>query len=205
MDNERLPIKFFAPREVDELRVEGNRNSEPPKWLLTGQELIDRSAQLWDAFHAFSDAFQVQMSSPIPFVFVAKMCGDATAKSRRKDIMTLFQVGEKSNVLGLISSDELVVKIESPVQMDEFGSRIQDYEQNSYAISCLETFSSFKPTVQIMEENQTYKIKLIDFQNYETNVAMQHMFEQKLSEKCIAYSKTFYTDLFIKSSPYREP
>ena len=65
MDNERLPIKFFAPREVDELRVEGNRNSEPPKWLLTGQELIDRSAQLWDAFHAFSDAFQVQMSSPI--------------------------------------------------------------------------------------------------------------------------------------------
>lgn len=67
--------------------------------------------------------------------------------------------------------------------MDEFGSRIQDYEQNSYAISCLETFSSFKPTVQIMEENQTYKIKLIDFQNYETNVAMQHMFEQKLSEK----------------------
>lgn len=195
MDNERLPIKFFAPREVDELRVEGNRNSEPPKWLLTGQELIDRSAQLWDAFHAFSDAFQVQMSSPIPFVFVAKMCGDATAKSRRKDIMTLFQVGEKSNVLGLISSDELVVKIESPVQMDEFGSRIQDYEQNSYAISCLETFSSFKPTVQIMEENQTYKIKLIDFQNYETNVAMQHMFEQKLSEKCIAYSKTFYTDL----------
>lgn len=43
MDNERLPIKFFAPREIDELRVEGNRNQEPPRWLLTGQDLIDRS------------------------------------------------------------------------------------------------------------------------------------------------------------------
>ena len=42
MDNERLPIKFFAPREIDELRVEGNRNQEPPRWLLTGQDLIDR-------------------------------------------------------------------------------------------------------------------------------------------------------------------
>lgn len=46
MDNERLPIKFFAPREIDELRVEGNRNQEPPRWLLTGQDLIDRSTQL---------------------------------------------------------------------------------------------------------------------------------------------------------------
>lgn len=51
MDNERLPIKFFAPREIDELRVEGNRNQEPPRWLLTGQDLIDRSTQLLDAFH----------------------------------------------------------------------------------------------------------------------------------------------------------
>ena len=39
MDNERLPIKFFATREIDELRIEGSRNSDPPKWLLTGQEL----------------------------------------------------------------------------------------------------------------------------------------------------------------------
>ena len=53
MDNERLPIKFFAPREIDELRVEGNRNQEPPRWLLTGQDLIDRSTQLLDAFHSF--------------------------------------------------------------------------------------------------------------------------------------------------------
>jgi|GEM_PF-6473638 len=172
MDNERLPIKFFAPREIDELRVEGNRNQEPPRWLLTGQDLIDRSTQLLDAFHSFSDIFEQRTSSPIPFVFVAKMCEDATAKSRRKDIMNLFQTAEKSNVLGLISSDELIVKVESPAQMDEFGFRIGDYERNSYAISCLETFRQFEPIVQWDEENEAYKIKLIDFQNYETNIAM---------------------------------
>lgn len=40
MDNEKLPIKFFAPREVDELRIEGAGNSEPPKWLLSGDALV---------------------------------------------------------------------------------------------------------------------------------------------------------------------
>ena len=194
MDNERLPIKFFATREIDELRIEGNRNSDPPKWVLTGQELIDRSSQLSTAFHSFFSLFEARAASPIPFVFVAKMCEDATAKSRRKDIMSLFQISERSNVLGLISSDELVVKVESSAQMDEFDSRLQNYEHNSYAISCLETFTEFKPNIQALEENQAYKIKLIDFQDYETNIAMQHMFEQKLAEKCILYSKTFYTD-----------
>ena len=58
MDNERLPIKFFATREIDELRIEGSRNSDPPKWLLTGQELVDRSVQLWDTFHSFSSTFE---------------------------------------------------------------------------------------------------------------------------------------------------
>lgn len=196
MDTERLPIKFFAPRGIDELRIEGSRNSELPKWLLTGQALIDRSAQLWDAFRSFADIYEAQASSPIPFVFIAKMCEDATAKSRRKDIMSLFQVSEKSNVLGLVSSDELVVKVESLSQMNEFGSRIRNYERNRYAISCLETFAQFKPSIQTTMENQAYKIKLIDFQDYETNIAMQRMFEQKLSEKNIGYSKTLYASQF---------
>ena len=39
MENEKLPIKFFAPREVDELRIEGNKNPEKPKWVLQGEEL----------------------------------------------------------------------------------------------------------------------------------------------------------------------
>ena len=39
MEKEKLPIKFFAPREVDELKVEGAGNSEQPKWVLTGENL----------------------------------------------------------------------------------------------------------------------------------------------------------------------
>ncbi len=193
MDNEKLPIKFFAARNIDELRVEGNNNSDPPKWLLTGQALIDRSAQLLDSFNSFCNIFKQRNSSPIPFVFVAKMCEDATAKSRRKYIMNLFQLSEKNNILGLISSDELIIKVDSVTQIDELNHRIEDYEHNSHAISCLETFKQFKAFADWHEYDKSYKVKLIDFQNYETNIAMQRLFEQLLAKKNISYQKTLYT------------
>ena len=166
MDNEKLPIKFFAARNIDELRVEGNNNSDPPKWLLTGQALIDRSAQLLDSFNSFCSIFKQRNSSPIPFVFVAKMCEDATAKSRRKYIMNLFQLSDKNNILGLISSDELIIKVDSVTQIDELSHRIEDYEHNSYAISCLKTFKQFRAFADWHEYDKSYKVKLIDFQNY---------------------------------------
>ena len=76
MDNEKLPIKFFAPREVDELRIEGAGNSEPPKWLLSGDALVQRSTELLTAFNQFSRIIdnRIARKSAVPFVFIAKMC-----------------------------------------------------------------------------------------------------------------------------------
>lgn len=44
MKNEKLPIKFFAPREIDELRIEPGGNSEAPKWVLSGEALQKKSS-----------------------------------------------------------------------------------------------------------------------------------------------------------------
>ncbi|CUQ61859.1 Uncharacterised protein [uncultured Flavonifractor sp.] len=194
MDNEKLPIKFFAPREVDELRIEGAGNSEPPKWLLSGDALVQRSTELLTAFNQFSRIIdnRIARKSAVPFVFIAKMCDDSTAKSRRKDITSLFQTTDRSNVIGLTDSDELIVKIDSISQMNEIANRIQDYERNSYAISCLETFWEFEPLVQVNEGEKTYKVKLIDFQDYETNIAMQRQFEHSLLAHKIDFQKTSY-------------
>ena len=75
MENEKLPIKFFAPREVDELKVEGAGSSEPPKWVLTGEELAKRSSDLLSSFAQFTDnvAEREKRNSAVPFVFIAKM------------------------------------------------------------------------------------------------------------------------------------
>ncbi len=194
MEKEKLPIKFFAPREVDELKVEGMGSSEEPKWVLTGEALIERSSQLLSSFSQFSDfvSSREQRNSAVPFVFVVKLDEEATAKSRRKDINALFQTGEKTSVIGLADTDELIVKLDSVAQMDEIKVRLGDYQQNSHAISCLETFMSFQPNIELDDNDSSYKVKLIDFQDYETNVAIQRLFERTLSAKGIEYKKTYY-------------
>lgn len=198
MAGEKLPIKFFAPREVDELRVEGSGRSETPNWVLEGSDLEQRALELDLAFGQFSRIIteRAKRKSAVPFVFVAKMCDDATAKSRRGDISALFQAGDKSSIIGLVNSDELIVKIDSVAQMNEVSSRLKDYNRNSYALSCLETFWEFEPTVQEGKDESTYKIKLIDFQDYETNVAIQRLFERALTARKITYKKSNYTSQF---------
>ena len=91
MEKEKLPIKFFAPREIDELKVEGAGSSEQPKWVLTDEELAERSSQLVSSFSQFANDVtdRERRNSAVPFVFIAKIGNDATAKSRRKDIQAL--------------------------------------------------------------------------------------------------------------------
>lgn len=195
MENEKLPIKFFAPREIDELRVEPGRSSDIPNWVLSGDELEQRASVLKLTFEQFASTVidREDRKSAVPFVFVAKMCSDATAKSRRGDISALFQTGDRSNVIGLTATDELVVKIDSVSQMNEISAHLNDYNRNSYAISCLETFWEFQPEVESGAEEEEYKVKLIDFQDYETNIAMQRLFEQALTKRNITYKKSSYT------------
>lgn len=199
MSNEKLPIKFFAPREVDELRVEPGGNSDPPKWLLTGIELEQRSILLSAEFDQFETRIleREAKSSPIPFIFVAKMCDDSTAKSRRKDIATLFQVSERSNIIGLAEADELIVRLDSISEMKTVSSRLKDYERNNYAISCLESFIKYEPIFVEGETVDSYKVKLVDFQEYEQNVAIQRLFERTMSSKKIIFNKTDYSEQFF--------
>lgn len=198
MSNERLPIKLFAPREIDELKVEPGGSSDVPNWVLEGKALEQRAIKLCQAFEQFSEPIneRAKRNSVVPFVFIAKMCDDATAKSRRGDISALFQSGDKSNVIGLTSADELVVKIDSVSQMNEISTRLTDYQRNRYAISCLETFLEFKPEIDFIEYDSVYKVKLIDFQDYEMNIAMQRLFEHALNSRKIKYQKSNYTNQF---------
>ncbi len=194
MENEKLPIKFFAPRDVDELKVEGVGNSEDPKWVLSGEELAKRSSNLLSSFEQFTYnvAEREKRNSAVPFVFIVKMDDDSTAKSRRKEIDSLFKMEEKSNIIGLASTDELIVKVDSVSQMNEISSRLQNYQQNSYAISCLETFKEFHPYIELADTDSSYKVKLIDFQDYETNIAMQRLFERTIAAKGLDFKKTYY-------------
>ncbi|CAA7599576.1 Peptidase S8/S53 domain protein [Acididesulfobacillus acetoxydans] len=196
MSDEKLPIKFFATRDIDELRVEGGGGNEPPKWLLSGAELVERAQQLSGDLNRFAPAIaqREETDSIVPFVFVAKMHDDATSKSRRHDIAELFRAKDRSNVIGLCRSDELIVRMDSLTQMKMVSARLEDYGRNKAAISCLEHFGKYEPLVIEEKGKQSYKVKLMDFQDYEQNLAVQRLFEKTATEKGIAFKKTNYTE-----------
>ena len=194
MENEKLPIKFFAPREVDELRIEGNKNPEKPKWVLQGEELKQRADCLQLSLDELEAEFSTRKSSPVPFSFIAKLQSDATAKSKREDITNLFQQKSFGGVVGLTDTNKLIVALNSLEELKEISNRIKDYESNDYAISCIEDFEEFVPYIVKEEKECNYKIKLVDYQNYEQNLAMRRLLEYVLNKEGIDYIKTDYSE-----------
>jgi hypothetical protein len=194
MENEKLPIKFFAPREVDELRIEGNKNSEKPKWVLRGKELKQRADSLRLSLDSLETKFSMRKSSPVPFSFIVKLQSDATAKSKREDITNLFEQKSFGGVVGLTDTNKLIVALDSLEELKEVANRIDDYEINDYAISCIEDFEEFVPYIVKGKKECNYKIKLVDYQNYEQNLAMRRRLEHTLNKEGIDYTKTDYSE-----------
>lgn len=196
MEREKLPIKFFAPRDIDELRIEGSGTSEKPKWVLSGQELKNRAEYLSDSLNTIETIMEKRKDSPVPFSFIARLQEDATAKSKRKDIANFFQVKEMSSVIGLTATNKLIVSFDSLSEFGKISERLKDCTNNDYAISCITDFEEFLPNVYEAEESCNYKIKLIDYQNYEQNLVMRRLLEHTLNNKKIEYNKTDYSEKF---------
>ncbi|MEO2262574.1 S8 family peptidase [Dorea sp. YH-dor228] len=196
MEKDKLPIKFFATREVDELRIEGNRNTEKPKWVLRGEELKNRADYLKLALDDIEDDMRKRKDSPVPFSFIARLQEDATAKSKRKDISNFFQPKKIGGVIGLTATNKLIVSFDSLDEFKEISDRLKNYESNDYAISCIEDFEEYVPSVAIADDACNYKVKLVDYQNYEQNLAMRHLFEHILESKEIEYIRTDYSEEF---------
>ena len=138
--------------------------------------------------------FSTRKSSPVPFSFIAKLQSDATAKSKREDITNLFQQKSFGGVVGLTDTNKLIVALNSLEELKEISNRIKDYESNDYAISCIEDFEEFVPYIVKEEKECNYKIKLVDYQNYEQNLAMRRLLEYVLNKEGIDYIKTDYSE-----------
>lgn len=153
MENEKLPIKFFAPREIDELRIEPGGNSDAPKWVLSGDALHEKARLLTASLDGIVSLMEthVKNNDIVPFVFVAQTKEDATAKSKRKDISALFQVKESDSIIGLTATSKLLIRMDSIDELKQVGLRIKDCEKHDYAISCLEHFDAFEPEIQMRD------------------------------------------------------
>ncbi len=195
MTEKKLPIKLFSKRSVDEMRVEGGGSRETPKWVLEGEELLERLTFLDNSLNEIRELFENQSAAKkTPFVFKTVINSEATAKSRRSPIVSLFISKGTSNVLGFAGQNELLVKVESKELLNEVLLSLHDTSKSKYALSCIEDFLPYTPNFFLSEDEINYKLKLLDFQKYETNEIAQRELESFLINEELKYVKTVYSD-----------
>ncbi|WP_366924743.1 S8 family peptidase [Metallumcola ferriviriculae] len=197
MANERLPIKFFAKREVDNMRVEAGGGGEPPKFILGEEDLYIKARAFVSVVETFKEevAKKERSNSLIPVVFKTKIIDDAAAKTHRREVSNLFRVGADNNILGLAEADEIIIKLDDSRETEKIIDRLKNTQRYAHALSCIDSISDFKPIVYKSESQEPvdYKVILINFQNYEQNTAIRNYFERSMVQLGLDVKKTNYT------------
>lgn len=198
MPDERLPIKIFAQREEDNLKIEGGGTGELPKWVTTDENILyEKSINFIKNIEVLEDKInkKEKNQSLVPLILKAKVINDASAKSHRKEINNLLRISTTNNILGLDNENELIFKIENRKESKVFIDRLKDYKKYNYALSCLDNIEEFSPHI-LFEDKKTpvnYKVKLLDFQNFELNHYIRLNFEKLLKLLNFDFVKTNYT------------
>jgi hypothetical protein len=199
MAERNLPIRFFRHREGDENRTEGG-GGEEPKWLFSDTQLIKKSEQLVAELNTFKNIIteKEKKKSIVPFVCKAKLLEKATAKSRRQYVEKIIDISyTKKNIIGVVDREELIVRIDTIQDLNAITQNIKDYNRNIYGLSCLDRITAFTPLIITTDKNESYKIKLLNFQNYDENLAIMRFFENILNNNNIRFKKTEYAESFI--------
>lgn len=202
MENRNLPIKFFQKRQKDEMDTEGGGNRTIPQWASTAQ-LGEKSEYIKTVLRNISSSLakKVKRNNYIPSVVTLKVSGDALAKTYRKEIGNLFNVG-KLNIIGVSGEDEVLIKIDNEADLQNILRRFSDARlayptyTTLIGISAINNIEEFKPQIDIEEENedQVYKVKLFNYGNAELNNILIRTFEKYCRNNKIEFEKANYSD-----------
>lgn len=189
----KVPIKFFAKRENDNSRTEGG-GGKTPKWVLEGEELIEKSIEITNFLINLAPKFNERKEKFVPISITTKLISDAKAKSHRSELAGLFEnKNSKNNLIGMIGDDEVIIKIDNVDSLTAIEEKVRDYKKNSYGISCIDNINIFKPNIKKSEVSEEYKIKLLNYKNYNLNEAVMNSFVSKCSKLGVIIQKKNYS------------
>lgn len=203
MADKHLPIQFFEKRkDYDDRSTEGGGDSRAPSWVLTGEALSTRSAQLSEGVFSVSEAFhkKIKRGDKLPLVVCTAIEEKAIAKSHRSDVTSLFADTQQNNILGFGGNRYLLSMVTDEKVLQAMNQTISNTQENAKLISSITDIEPFYPIISKYDEStKFYKVRLINYNNYDLNCAAKIIFEQQCTEKgiTIAHKVKFTPDMTI--------
>lgn len=198
MAKKHLPIQFFEKRkDYDDRSTEGGGNSAPPSWVLTGDALTAKSSALTSSVGDVITVFRERQSQEkkLPLVVCTTLEEKAIAKSHRSEITGLYIDENGSNVLGFAGNRCLLTMVSSESTLETMDRALSDTETRAKLISSIVDIEPFYPAVDKFDASiRYYKVRLINYNNYDLNCATKIVFEQQCAAAGIAIEqKTKFT------------
>lgn len=200
MAEKNLPIKFFQKRQKDEMDTEGGGGGKLPKWA-DPQQIGVKASYVREVLSGISKSIErkVKRNNYIPSVLKLKVNEDALAKTYRREIGNLFNVG-KLNIIGVSGEDEVLVKIDNEADlqaiMKKFSNINDAFPSNTtlIGISAITNAEEFKPQIDVEPENETvFKVKLFNYGNSDLNAILIKHFENYCIERNLHFQRTSYS------------
>jgi len=197
MSEEFRPIQVIRLREMDTVSVEDCKPKDGPHRMLSGAELVRHAQQI--ASSLLSCCMDEPHNERLPYVLEVTLNEWGTAQSKRAAIIDLFEndgADGPRHILGMRGSRCLILRVQGKAQIEALVGRIEGYDLYARALSCISRIDRFRPEVEIVEGEDLYKARLLDFQ--EANPIARAIFENQLETLEITFEKTRYArDLLI--------
>jgi len=201
MNEKNLPIKFFEKRKkYDDRDTEGGGSSKVPSWVLSGKELKDHSASLQNEINNVKRKFSAWRSEgkKLPMIISSTIKEDAIAKSHRSKISGVLESDGKENIIGLWGSDRLLSLVTNEQLLNNILNNLSDTQNMAQLISSIEEIDVFRPYIERDEQEKVYKIKLINYNDYDLNLLSMINFEESCNKNGVnIQAKTRYTPELI--------
>lgn len=199
-----LPIKFYQRREdVDDRFTPAQGGDEPPKWVLDGEELDQRSISLTTEIDSLLSLFAVRPAKYdyVPIVVSVAIDDNAIAKSHRSSITEIFGDERKhSRVIGYSGDNELFVRLDNAGEAKLVQSKLHNKTKYVKGISAITEIKAFKPLICGFD-NETaknrFKVSLLNYYDYGLNTSIKKAFIELCESFSVLVKETFYSDDLI--------
>ena len=194
-----LPIQIVELRQdQDDFKPEGGGGNQLPKWVtdtIVKQNGTNVSLQL----NLLEDVLSKRQNTNIPILVEAKLNDEATAKSHRGGVRSMFDVARKRNVIGMTDYNKVLVKIDNTSDLHEMKSRFGKYrtanikEDERKAIATIEGVTQYHAYVDDDIANQEIKVRLVDYCDEGINTSLEQQFLSFCSENGLEECKLDYS------------